>query len=189
MVECAVNNGIDSHALIDCGAMGFAFIDEQFVSQHNLPRHRLRVPRALQVMDGRPVSSGDIVELTRVPLNVGGHREVVTVFITSLGQYSLVLEIPYMSFHHVDLDYRAYILKFASRDCLGHCMTNPITIQGMKPAPPLPFALPPLATDTAPRAPPPPPPPRLPPPPLPPPPPPPPPKLISISAIGANSYG
>ena len=154
VVECAVNNGIDSHALIDCGATGFAFIDEQFVSQHNLPRHRLRVPRALQVIDGRPVSSGDIVELTRVPLDVGGHREVVTAFITSLGQYPLVLGIPWMSFHHVDVDYRAYTLKFASRDCLGHCMTNPITVQGMKPAPPPPFAPPPLATDTAPLAPP-----------------------------------
>ena len=85
MVECAINNEIDLHALIDCGAMGFAFIDEQFVSQHNLPRHRLRVPRTLQVINGRPVSSGDIVELTRIPLDVGGHRDVITAFVTSLG--------------------------------------------------------------------------------------------------------
>ena len=83
-----------------------------------------------------------------------------------------------MSFHQVDVDYREYTLKFTSRDCLGHCMTNLITVQGMKPAPPLPFAPPPLATNTAPLA--------LPPPPQPPPPLP---KLISIVAIGANSYG
>ena len=128
MVECAINNEIDSHALIDCGATGFAFIDERFVSEHNLPRYWLRVPRTLQVIDGRPVISGDIVKLTRIPLDVGGHRELITAFIPSLGQYLLVLGIPWMSFHHVDVDYRAYTLRFASRDCLGHCMTNPITV-------------------------------------------------------------
>lgn len=86
MVECTINNEIGSHTLIDCGATGLALIDEQFVSQHNLPRHRLRVPRALQVIDGRPVSSGDIVELVRVPLNIGGHIENIAAFVTSLGQ-------------------------------------------------------------------------------------------------------
>ena len=94
VVKCAINNEIDSHALIDCGAMGFAFIDEQFVSHHNLPQHRLRVPCTLQVINGRPVSSGDIIKLTYIPLDVGGHREVITAFVTSLGQYPLVLEIP-----------------------------------------------------------------------------------------------
>ena len=94
MVECAINNEINSHVLIDCGATGFAFIDKWFISQHNLPRHRLRVPRTLQVIDGCPVSSGDIVEVTRIPLDIGGHREVITAFVTSLGQYPLVLGIP-----------------------------------------------------------------------------------------------
>ena len=142
MVDCTVTNAIGSHALIDCGATGLAFIDEQFVSQHNLPRHRLRVPRALQVIDGRPVSSGDIIELVRVPLNISGHIEDIAAFVTSLGQYPLVLGIPWMSLHHVDVDYRAYTLKFASRDCLGHCITKPITVQGAKPAPAPPFTPP-----------------------------------------------
>ena len=93
VVDCTVNNEIGSLALIDCGATGLTFIDEQFVSQQNLPRHRLRVPRALQVIDGRPVSSGNIIELDRIPLNIGGHIEDIAAFVASLGQYPLVLGI------------------------------------------------------------------------------------------------
>ena len=94
----------------------------------HLPRHRLHVPRVLHIIDGRPVSSGDIIELVRVPLNIGGHIVDIATFVTTLGQFPLVLEIPWMSIHDVDVDYRAYTLKFASRDCLGRCMTKPITV-------------------------------------------------------------
>src|SRR6266705_681795 len=70
VVDCTIEDRISSHALIDCGASGFAFVDEQFVSQHNLPRYQLRMPHALQVIDGRPISSGDIVDLVRVSLDI-----------------------------------------------------------------------------------------------------------------------
>ena len=62
VVKCILGSAepIDTEALTDCGASGYSFIDEQFVSQHNLPRYQLRTPRALEVIDGRPISSGDI---------------------------------------------------------------------------------------------------------------------------------
>ena len=47
-MERSLNNEIGLHARIGCGATGFAFVDEQFVSQHNLPRHQLHVPRTLE---------------------------------------------------------------------------------------------------------------------------------------------
>ena len=83
-----------------------------------------------------------------------------------------------MSFHHADVDYRVYTHRFASRDCLGHCMTKPVTVQGAKPAPPPPFT-PPMSAPPLP----------APPPPAPPLPAPPMPRPISIAAIGANAYG
>ena len=43
------DNRISTHSLLDCGATGFAFVHEQFVYQHKLPRYTLRVPRALEV--------------------------------------------------------------------------------------------------------------------------------------------
>jgi predicted aspartyl protease len=54
---------VEVKGLVDCGATGFAFIDEEFVRKHNLPKFKLRTPRALEVIDGRPISSGDITHI------------------------------------------------------------------------------------------------------------------------------
>src|SRR5690606_40916917 len=67
VVRCEIshdNKSVSAHALIDCGATGFAFVDKDFASQHNLPLFPLREPRALEVIDGRPISSGESEEHT-----------------------------------------------------------------------------------------------------------------------------
>jgi predicted aspartyl protease len=43
---------IPTHALIDCGATGYAFIDQDFANSHELPLCPLKIPRALEVIDG-----------------------------------------------------------------------------------------------------------------------------------------
>ena len=58
------------------------------------------------MIDGGPISSGEVLELVRAPLEIGGHREEVAAFVTLLGQYPLVLVIPWLSFHHVNVDFR-----------------------------------------------------------------------------------
>lgn len=61
VVYCSITSGknkIVSYALLDCAAMGFAFVHEQFASQHNLPRYQLPVPRSLEVIDSRPILAG-----------------------------------------------------------------------------------------------------------------------------------
>jgi hypothetical protein len=59
IITCTLHNQenvIKSHALIDCGATSFAFIDEAYACHHHLPLHHLRLPRNLIVIDGRPVT-------------------------------------------------------------------------------------------------------------------------------------
>jgi predicted aspartyl protease len=43
---------IPTHALIDCGATGYAFIDQDFANHQHLPLRPLKTPRALEVIDG-----------------------------------------------------------------------------------------------------------------------------------------
>ena len=77
VVKCLLSdNGkeVETHALIDYGAFGFAFIDEDF-ARHHLPQFPLRVPRAIEVIDGRSISSGDITRIVKVRLDIGDHRE------------------------------------------------------------------------------------------------------------------
>ena len=55
---------ISTHVLVDCGATGFAFIDEEFARGHNFPLFKLKKPRCLEVIDGRPIESGLITHMT-----------------------------------------------------------------------------------------------------------------------------
>jgi predicted aspartyl protease len=41
-----------THALIDCGATGYAFVDQAFAMHHKLPLRPLTTPRVLKVIDG-----------------------------------------------------------------------------------------------------------------------------------------
>jgi len=53
-VAATLRNGdhsIQTSAMIDTGATGFAFIDEKFVYQHNFPCYRLNPPRDFEVID------------------------------------------------------------------------------------------------------------------------------------------
>ena len=87
-VTCSLHdnsNVIKSHPLVDCGATGYAFIDEDFTRRNNLPLHRLHLPRTLHDIDGRPSSSGAITHITKVHLRIQGHQEEILMFITKLG--------------------------------------------------------------------------------------------------------
>jgi hypothetical protein len=43
---------ISTHALINSGATGYAFIDQDFANRHQLSPRPLKKPRALEVIDG-----------------------------------------------------------------------------------------------------------------------------------------
>jgi hypothetical protein len=40
------------YALVDCGATGYAFIDEEYCRQNQIPLQKLRNSRILEVIDG-----------------------------------------------------------------------------------------------------------------------------------------
>ena len=61
-----VSNYISSHALVDYSATGYAFVDEEFVHDHNLPLFKLKTPCCLEVIDSRPIESELITYLSTV---------------------------------------------------------------------------------------------------------------------------
>jgi hypothetical protein len=87
------NKEIRTHALIDCGATGYAFIDQDFANHHqSLPRP-LKTPCALDIIDGRKISSGDITHIVEAQLSIHQHRERLPMFVTKLGYYPIILGI------------------------------------------------------------------------------------------------
>jgi len=98
-VAATLRNGdhsIQTPAMIDTGAMGFVFIDENFVRQHKFSRYGLNPPKDLEVIDGRPIESGKITHLTKISCQIQDHTEMLPAFITKLGHFSLVLGIPWL---------------------------------------------------------------------------------------------
>jgi hypothetical protein len=87
---------IDTHALVDCGCTGLSFMYEAFTCQHNFPSYQLKNRKTVQVIDGPPISSGDITEYVEVQCTIGDHYETFTAYLTSLGHYPVVLGIPWL---------------------------------------------------------------------------------------------
>ena len=82
-------------AMVDCGATA-SFVDSSFAQLHGLKFIPMQHPRDLTVADGRIVSSGAITHTVRIAFALGAHREVIKLFVTRLGQYPVVLGLPWL---------------------------------------------------------------------------------------------
>lgn len=122
---------IPTHALVDCGATGYAFVDEEFARNHNLPMFKLNNPRLLEVIDGRPIESGTITHYVKTQMSINGHKEQVAMFITKLGHYPIVLGIPWLRRHDVSISFARNTVTFDSDFCLRQCCENAVTIKGI----------------------------------------------------------
>jgi hypothetical protein len=131
VVECTLNKDTPSHALIDCGATGKSFIDENFARQHQWDLIPLNEPRVLEVIDGRCISSGTITHVVKLPFSIGNHGEELIAFVTNLGHYSLVLGIPWLRHHDVSIRFSRNTITFDSPACMGH-RQEPIIVKGIE---------------------------------------------------------
>ena len=113
---------IPTRALIDCGATGTAFVDEAFVRLHALPVSDLYPHQELEVIDGRPISSGPITQTAMAELTIENHREPLRMFVTNLGHYPLVLGLPWLRAHDVNIRFAANTITFESSTCHSNCL-------------------------------------------------------------------
>ncbi|KAH0605690.1 uncharacterized protein H6S33_004912 [Morchella sextelata] len=137
VVTCSIsqnkNSFIPTYALIDTGASGYAFIDESFVRHNNLTMTSLKIPRHVDVIDGRPIKSGKITHIVDVSLDIHGHREMAPCFVTKLGHYPIVMGIPWMRQHDVTIRPKENLLVFDSRNCCQYCSISgtAVIVQGI----------------------------------------------------------
>jgi len=127
VILCNVSFGdktIASYTLIDYGATGAAFVDEDFARHHQLPLTPLKYPRALEVINSRPISSGDITHSANAILSIYEHREQIPMFVTKLGHYPIVLGIFWMELHNMAIQFSSRTLTFRSQYYIVNC--NPI---------------------------------------------------------------
>lgn len=94
VVLCKINNSIMSHALIECSATGYVFIDQEFIATKYFLLYPLKQPRIIEVIDGYPIASREVTHLTKIRFTINGHTEELPAFIISLDYYPIVLGQP-----------------------------------------------------------------------------------------------
>ena len=118
VITCSLtvnNQEIPTHALIDCGATGIAFMDQDFARHHQIPLQELKEKKQVEVIDGRPIESGDITHIAKVGMKIQEHREQLPMFITKLGHYPIVLGIPWLRRHDVAVRVASNTVTFGSQ--------------------------------------------------------------------------
>jgi hypothetical protein len=124
VVKCSLKIGdkfIDTHALMDCGATGIAFIDNNFVRHHQLEEKKLKESRELEVIDRRPIESGTITTLAKLELGIRGHQEKLPALVPKLGLYPIVLGLPWLQLHDITVKFQNRSIGFESNYCQQHC--------------------------------------------------------------------
>jgi hypothetical protein len=132
------NQEIPTHALIDCGAMGIAFIDQDFARHHLIPLHELKEKIQVEVIDRRPIKSGDITHLSKVGMQISEHEEWLRRFVTKLDHYQIVVGIPWLRLHNVEVRSASTTSTFGSQCGTTHYHDTPVTVQGVTEEPPEP---------------------------------------------------
>ena len=84
--------------MADCGATA-SIVDSLFAQLHGLKFSLLQHPRDLTVADGRPVSLGTITHTVQISFTLGAHIKTLELFVTTLGQYLVVLDLPWLRKH------------------------------------------------------------------------------------------
>jgi hypothetical protein len=132
------NQEIPTHALIYCGPTAIAFMDHDFARHHQIPVQELKEKKQVEVIDGRPIESGNIMRIAKVGMQIQEHKEQLPMFITKLGHYPIVPGLPWLRLHDMPVWLASNIVTFGSQYCITHCHGPSVTVQGVTEEPPEP---------------------------------------------------
>ena len=121
---------------------GIAFLDQDLARHHQIPLQELKEKRQVEVIDGRPIESGDITHVAKVGIMIQDHKEQLPMFVMTLGHYPIVFGIPWLRLHDVAERFASNTVTFGSKYCTTHCHDAPVTVQGVTEEPPEPLYAP-----------------------------------------------
>jgi len=83
----------------------------------------------LNVIDGRPISSGKITHNTiKLQMYYSNHCENIILDITSLGKYPIILGIPWLKQHNPYIDWPTHYINFKQSNCTNYCINTKLDI-------------------------------------------------------------
>lgn len=96
IVKCSLldqKTNKNSETLIDYGASRFDFVNENFGRKHNFPVFGLKISHSLILFNRLLIESIDITYFTRIVCSISHYSVILSVSLTRLGHYPLVLGI------------------------------------------------------------------------------------------------
>lgn len=117
------NKSIRTFAMIDSGSMA-NFIDKSFSEKNNLTTCSKEKAINVITVDGSPINSGPVDKEIHTKLFIGVHEEEITLDITKLGQYPIILGIPWLRHHNPNIKWSDHSITFDSDYCAHHCFNQ-----------------------------------------------------------------
>ncbi|KAG1121331.1 hypothetical protein G6F42_012533 [Rhizopus arrhizus] len=114
------NHQFKTFALIDSGSME-NFCDESFATRNKLPLVSKAAPVEIITVDGSPISSGKVTQETSIQMTMGLHTEKIKLSVTRLGQYPIILGIPWLKKHDPKIIWSTHSITFDSASCVHSC--------------------------------------------------------------------
>jgi hypothetical protein len=110
-----------SKTLIDSGTMG-NFIHEDLVQQLGL----VRQPHTpLPLLDVKGIRIGELRHQVTITLCIGAHAEKLTLDVAPIGQHQIILGLPWLEAHDLDVTWSTGRIRFGSHYCNENCMPHP----------------------------------------------------------------
>jgi hypothetical protein len=96
VVVSGTNRSAHTLTMLDSGATA-VFINERFVSKHNILRRPLTRPIALHNIDGSINKAGSLTHFAQLTMNIGSkYAKKLDFLITDLGPEDIILGLPWL---------------------------------------------------------------------------------------------
>ena len=135
--------------MVDSGAMS-SFIDLSFAQSLDLVLTPKAKPVNVVAFDGNP--AGTILSECTLTLEIGHHSETITLDVTNLGHYPIILGMPWLKLHDPTIIWSKSRLAFNSDFCLSNCLRSNSVVHAVAEHPliPVPGFSYPFPSDSAP---------------------------------------
>jgi hypothetical protein len=108
--------------LIDSGATSIGFIDINYAKTRYLNLKELNQPQGLLGFNSKPLIYSELIHYAYVKLRMGKHLKYVSLFITPLKQYKIILRHGWLKQHDPLISWVKETLKFRITYCRSYCL-------------------------------------------------------------------
>ena len=111
------------NAMIDSGATE-DFIDQEICNKHRIKMIKAKTLREIYLADGKPSAMGPVTHMTKIPMDISGHRELATVQVANLQNHEVILGMPWLRKHNPTINWNDKKITFNDERCTTWCLNS-----------------------------------------------------------------